>query len=756
MASRILLADDSITIQKVVNLTFADEGIEVVAVSSGDMAERRLPEVNPDLVLADIFMPGKNGYELCEAIKENSQFQHVPVVLLVGAFEPFDQAEANRVKADAHLTKPFESRTLVDTVRRLISASEGNAGASDAAASLHDEAEEAIDALSPASSSTPVIASKPQIDFSALMPENNYPDSTPTIRSTGELASPSPDNSHSSFNTGTADGRSAHEATLNQASLNEPIEIFEFSGNGNFAASDSANAFGMDTHEMVKDFERSDVLGSAAESHDPISFHSEPNSLLDVDISGAGEGESWYSSSVYESTQGDQPPVAAEWQTTDNSAVTHSTADLSMQAEGAYEGVRESSDTACATLLAVDEPLGDVLFDEATSANRLVLSQPSASDALGFEFTESEVNLAAPEATQFDLVQAFEQPTPETSFEFVHSPAEEMAAVVVDTPVPETIHETVEAAHEVADMPQPVGEMQVPFAEVHEVAAQIPEVAHQMHQADEQAPEVGYQTHEVEGQTEVAAQMHQAEKQIPEVTVQIHEAQMPEVAVQMHDAEAQVPDASAQVHEAEAQVPVATQMHDAAAEMKEESPAPDAVPFAHDAGSDQGWATPHATEGTENFDSTAMPVLNAIPNDYSPIEPEPVMSEPTSDPSGAMWTEEETRFTPIDIEAVALEDAPIDNVPPSELNPETGFVVSSVLTEEPPAKVEPLIEGEHEEEKSAAVASDLSAAAIDQIVRRVLSQMSESVVREVAWEVVPDCVERVVEQLTRESLTKRA
>src|SRR5215831_7519252 len=122
MASRILLADDSITIQKVVNLTFADEGIEVVAVSSGDIAERRLPEICPDLVLADIFMPGKNGYELCEAIKQSPQFYNVPVVLLVGAFEPFDQAEARRVKADGHLTKPFESRTLVDTVRKLISA----------------------------------------------------------------------------------------------------------------------------------------------------------------------------------------------------------------------------------------------------------------------------------------------------------------------------------------------------------------------------------------------------------------------------------------------------------------------------------------------------------------------------------------------------------------------------------------------------------------------------------------------------------
>ena len=123
MTSRILLADDSITIQKVVNLTFADEGIEVVAVSNGELAERRLGEISPDLVLADIFMPGKNGYELCEFVKQSSQFRNVPVVLLVGAFEPFNEAEARRVRADAHLTKPFESRTLVETVRKLISKS---------------------------------------------------------------------------------------------------------------------------------------------------------------------------------------------------------------------------------------------------------------------------------------------------------------------------------------------------------------------------------------------------------------------------------------------------------------------------------------------------------------------------------------------------------------------------------------------------------------------------------------------------------
>ncbi|MEW6729869.1 MAG: response regulator [Acidobacteriota bacterium] len=120
MGRKILLADDSITIQKVVNLTFSDEGIDVVTVGNGELAVRKLNDVKPDIVLADIYMPGKNGYEVCEYIKTNSQFAHIPVLLLVGAFEPFDQAEALRVKADGHLTKPFESRALVATVTRLL------------------------------------------------------------------------------------------------------------------------------------------------------------------------------------------------------------------------------------------------------------------------------------------------------------------------------------------------------------------------------------------------------------------------------------------------------------------------------------------------------------------------------------------------------------------------------------------------------------------------------------------------------------
>jgi CheY-like chemotaxis protein len=154
MTSRILLADDSITIQKVVNLTFADEGIEVVAVSNGELAEKRLSEIKPDLVLADIFMPGKNGYELCDFIKQSAQFRDIPVVLLVGAFEPFNEAEARRVRADAHLTKPFESRTLVETVRKLISQSAKPRTGSLPSMSLREEEAPAPLAFQPAAPDT--------------------------------------------------------------------------------------------------------------------------------------------------------------------------------------------------------------------------------------------------------------------------------------------------------------------------------------------------------------------------------------------------------------------------------------------------------------------------------------------------------------------------------------------------------------------------------------------------------------------------
>ncbi|HEX8175985.1 MAG TPA: response regulator [Pyrinomonadaceae bacterium] len=124
---KLLLADDSVTIQKVIDLTFSDEGIEVTTVGNGEQALSKLDELQPDIVLADVFMPGRNGYEVCEHIKRDERYRHIPVMLLVGSFEPFDEAEARRVGADDYLTKPFQSiRQLVNKVTSLISGGGAN------------------------------------------------------------------------------------------------------------------------------------------------------------------------------------------------------------------------------------------------------------------------------------------------------------------------------------------------------------------------------------------------------------------------------------------------------------------------------------------------------------------------------------------------------------------------------------------------------------------------------------------------------
>ncbi|MFY9528016.1 MAG: response regulator [Candidatus Acidiferrales bacterium] len=103
----ILVADDNSNIQKMVSLAFEEHGIDVVAVGNGEAAVRRMPDLNPDLVLADVFMPVRNGYEVCEFVKKDPRFSKVPVILLVGAFDPLDENEARRVGADGVLKKPF-------------------------------------------------------------------------------------------------------------------------------------------------------------------------------------------------------------------------------------------------------------------------------------------------------------------------------------------------------------------------------------------------------------------------------------------------------------------------------------------------------------------------------------------------------------------------------------------------------------------------------------------------------------------------
>jgi CheY-like chemotaxis protein len=122
MGSRILLADDSPHAQRMGERILREEGFEVVTVTDGETALIRIPDVDPDLILADVFLPNKNGYELCEYVKTNPKFSHTRVVLLAGLLEPVDEAEMQRVKADAVLKKPLEASAVMATVRPLIAA----------------------------------------------------------------------------------------------------------------------------------------------------------------------------------------------------------------------------------------------------------------------------------------------------------------------------------------------------------------------------------------------------------------------------------------------------------------------------------------------------------------------------------------------------------------------------------------------------------------------------------------------------------
>jgi CheY-like chemotaxis protein len=132
----LLLADDSVTIQRVIELTFADEDIQVTAVSDGEQAIQRLETAPPDIVLADIGMPGRNGYEVARFIKQSPSLAHIPVVLLTGVFEPVDQARASEAGCDGVLAKPFEPQLVIGRVKDLLARRSAPAAAAGAPAPI--------------------------------------------------------------------------------------------------------------------------------------------------------------------------------------------------------------------------------------------------------------------------------------------------------------------------------------------------------------------------------------------------------------------------------------------------------------------------------------------------------------------------------------------------------------------------------------------------------------------------------------------
>jgi len=124
MAKTLLLADDSVTIQRVVELTFAHEDIRVVTVNDGAKAVEAIKEKRPDIVVVDVGVPSVDGYAVVQHVKKSPALRHIPVLLLAGAFEPVDESRAKASGSDGVLVKPFEPKQLVARVKELLAQSE--------------------------------------------------------------------------------------------------------------------------------------------------------------------------------------------------------------------------------------------------------------------------------------------------------------------------------------------------------------------------------------------------------------------------------------------------------------------------------------------------------------------------------------------------------------------------------------------------------------------------------------------------------
>ena len=160
--AKILVADDNSNIQKMVGLALRDQGIEVVAVGNGEAAVRKISDIRPDLVLADVFMPVRNGYEVCQYVKSDPSLAHIPVILLVGAFDPLDEQEAQRVGADGVLKKPFvPPDPLISMVKSALQRAAALHGNTSAAKAPEPVVMKASDLLTPSGAAGPAIGSTP-------------------------------------------------------------------------------------------------------------------------------------------------------------------------------------------------------------------------------------------------------------------------------------------------------------------------------------------------------------------------------------------------------------------------------------------------------------------------------------------------------------------------------------------------------------------------------------------------------------------
>ena len=124
MSTKILVADESPTIHKIVAMAFEEEGFTVEGISRGEHALEYMVGFQPDIVLADIHLPGTDGYELCRQIKNSPSFGNIRVILLTSDFEDIDKVELEISRADDYISKPFKTEEILKKVKSQLETSE--------------------------------------------------------------------------------------------------------------------------------------------------------------------------------------------------------------------------------------------------------------------------------------------------------------------------------------------------------------------------------------------------------------------------------------------------------------------------------------------------------------------------------------------------------------------------------------------------------------------------------------------------------
>ena len=293
MPGKVLIADDSLKIQQQLTEMLKREDIEVVAVSNGEFAVRKLPEVKPGLVLADIFMPVRTGYEVCEFVKTSAEFASVPVLLLASTIEPYDEAEAARVKSDGKIDKPItdEEGTLALIMDYLGGKASPDAAATAPLAGADEFAAAVPHAAEPAEPET-IVASAPEPETIVVPPSEPEPEPQPA-------AKPKPiafEKSDSPM--GFADLAGETPAQPEPAAAEPPSADGPFAAPGSGAAKESAPAstppeLVSGTEHAPVDDESSAREVEAPELAAPWEMTEKPEGAPDIPEAGGWEGQDW-------------------------------------------------------------------------------------------------------------------------------------------------------------------------------------------------------------------------------------------------------------------------------------------------------------------------------------------------------------------------------------------------------------------------------------------------------------------------------